>query len=142
MEPYFKKHKFIETMVVLPIYLDHNLFENLRQILVYKYPKTYLNKGYIFNIKVLQILENSITLSGQIVLTVEFEADIYLPQINHIFQGQIQTGSANKHQWVEIGPLTIFINSKGQSNYENNSICAIKITNIKSDNTLCFGQII
>lgn len=142
MEAYFEENIYTETMVVLPKYLDNNLFENLRRLLLYKYPKTYLNKGYIFNIKVLQILDNTITLSGQIVLKVEFRADIYLPKINHVFQGQIQRGSANKHQWVEIGPLIIFINSKDQSHDEENKIYTIKITNIKSDNTLCFGKII
>lgn len=141
MEAYFEENIYTETMVVLPKYLDNNLFENLRLVLNNKYPKTYLNKGYIFNIKVLQILNNNITLSGQIVLTVEFRADIYLPKIGHIFQGQLQRGSTNKHQWIEIGPLIIFINSKDQSNHEENKIYKIKITNIKSDNTLCFGKI-
>lgn len=142
MEAYFEENIFNETMVILPKLLDCNLFENLKMLLTCKYPKTYLNKGYIFNIKVLKILDNKITLSGQIVLVVEFRADIYVPKINHVFQGEVKKGSANKHRWVEIGPLTIFLDPNDtDKNAIEGKISTVKITNIKSDNTLCFGKL-
>ena len=142
MEAYFEKNIFIETMVVLPKYLNSNLFTNLKTLLTTKYPKTYLNKGYIFNIKIRQILDNKITLSGQIVVTVEFEADLYTPKIGHIFQGEVKSSSANKFKWVEIKPLTIFLDSESSKVSLENEIVKVQITNIKADNTFCFGKII
>ena len=140
MEPYFEEHFFVETMVVSPKYLDSTLYENLRLLLTQKYPKTYKNKGYIFNIKIDSILDNKITLSGQLILKIKFKCDIYAPKVNHIFQGEIKKSMVNKHQWVEIPPLTIFLNTR--ADYGENRLVTVQITNIKSDNTLCFGKII
>jgi len=139
MEPYLEEHYLTETMVVLPKFLDSYLFEHLRTILNEKYPKTYLNRGYIFNIRIVSILSNRITLAGQIILKVAFKANLYVPKVGHVFQGEIQRGSANKFQWIEVGPLTIFLADK---NIENRGYVTVQITNIKADNTLCFGQII
>ncbi len=141
MEPYFEEHFLTETMVILPKFLDTNLFEHLRIMLTAKYPKTYLNKGYIFNIKIISVLDNKITLSGQIILKIKFRADLYVPKIGHIFEGEIKKGLANKFQWIEIGPLTIFLNDKTDDLVEN-VVKMVQITNIKVDNTLCFGKII
>lgn len=141
MEPYFKKNIFTESMVVSPEYLNSNLFSNLKLLLTKKYPKTYLNKGYIYNIKILKISDNKITLSGQIVLMVEFEANIYTPQIGHIFQGKVKQSPMDfkKFKWVEIDDsLKIFVDSKTA----DDKILNIQITNVKSDNTFCFGKII
>jgi DNA-directed RNA polymerase subunit E'/Rpb7 len=140
MEPYFTEHFLIEEVVLLPKYLDSNLFEHLRSILNNKYPKTYLNKGYIFNINVETILDNKISLSGQIIIKVKFRADLYIPKVDHVFQGEIKKSSVNKYHWVEIGPLTIYLNNIKAR--EENELATIQITNIKSDNTLCFGKIL
>jgi len=141
MESYFEEKFFTSELVVLPKYLNSNLFETLRSILINKYPKTYLDKGYCFNIKVVRILDNKITLSGQIVLKIEFRADIYVPKIGHTFQSELKKGAVNKYHWVEIGPLTIFINDS-TSFCSKGGLIKVQITNIKSDNTLCFGKII
>ncbi|ADO00452.1 hypothetical protein WIV_gp108 [Wiseana iridescent virus] len=140
MEPYFEEKFFTTELVLLPKYLNSNLSETLRSILINKYPKTYLDKGYCFNIKVVRILDNKITLSGQIVLKIEFKADIYVPKIGHVFQSELKKGVVNKYHWVEIGPLTIFINDISPS--KSYGLIKVQITNIKSDNTLCFGKII
>lgn len=144
MELYFEEKFFIHELVLLPKYLNSNLFETLRSILINKYPKTYLDKGYCFNIKVVRILDNKITLSGQIVLKIEFRADIYVPKIGHTFQSELKKGAVNKYQWVEIGPLTIFINDTDNLGpiESKDGLIKVQITNIKSDNTLCFGKII
>ncbi|CCV02361.1 DNA-directed RNA polymerase II subunit E [Invertebrate iridescent virus 30] len=139
MEPYFKEKYFIEEIVLLPKYLNLNLTDTIKNILKEKYPKTYLNHGYIFNIRNIEILDNKITLSDQIVIKVKFKVDIYVPEINHIFQGELKKGSINKFKWVEIGPLTIFINDTTKI---DKTLVKVQIINIKSDNTLCFGKII
>jgi DNA-directed RNA polymerase subunit E'/Rpb7 len=141
MEPYFKENFFTESMVISPKYLNFHLCDHLGSQLANKYSKTYLNKGYIFNIKVTKILDNKITLSGQIVVNVEFRADIYVPKIGHTFQGELKKGLANKFQWVEIGPLTIFLNKVGTQAIDDIFV-TIQITSIKSDNTICFGKLI
>lgn len=141
MEPYFKERYFIEDIVLLPKYLNLKLCDTIKNILKNKYPKTYLTYGYIFNIRNIEILDNKITLSDQIIIKVKFKADIYVPEINHIFEGELKQGSVNKFKWVEIGPLTIFINDTTTLKAEN-SIVKVQIINIKSDNTLCFGKII
>lgn len=140
MEHYFEEYFFVETMVVSPKYLDSKLHENLRLLLTQKYPKTYQNKGYIFNIKVDSILDNRITLSGQLVLKIKFKSDLYVPKVGHNFQGIIKKSMVNKHQWVEVPPLTIFLNTR--ADYGEDRLVTVQITNIKSDNTLCFGKII
>lgn len=142
MEPYFKEYIFIENMVAPPKILNTNLFENLRLILSEKYPKTYLDKGYIFNLKILKILDNIITLCGQIILTVKVRADLYTPKINHVFEGEIKSSSVNKYQWIEIGPLIIYLDSKTVKESLINKTVKVKIISIKTDNTLCFGKII
>lgn len=139
MEPYFKEKDFIEEIVLLPKYLDSNLSDTIKNILKKKYPKTYLNYGYIFNIRNIEVVDNKITLSDQIVIKVKFKADVYVPEINHIFQGELKKGSVNKFKWVEIGPLTIFINDTAKT---EKVLVKVQIINIKSDNTLCFGKII
>ncbi|CCV02008.1 DNA-directed RNA polymerase II subunit E [Invertebrate iridescent virus 22] len=139
MEPYFKEKYFIEEIVLLPKYLNLNLTDTIKNILKEKYPKTYLNHGYIFNIRNIEILDNKITLSDQIIIKVKFKADVYVPEINHIFQGELKKGSVNKFKWVEIGPLTIFINDATKT---DKTLVKVQIINIKSDNTLCFGKII
>jgi DNA-directed RNA polymerase subunit E'/Rpb7 len=141
MEPYFKKYFLIEEVVLPPKHLDSNLFENLRIILTNKYPKTYLNKGYIFNIKIISILDNKITLSSQIILKVKFQADLYVPKVDHIFQGEIKKSAVVKYHWVEIGPLKIYLNNIKSRGQENGPV-TVQITDIKSDNTLCSGKIL
>lgn len=141
MEPYFKKNIFVESMVVLPEHLDSNLYTKLEQLLTKKYPQIYFDKGYIFNIKIIKILDNKITLTGQIVLKVEFEADIYTPQVGHIFEGKVKHASSNKFRWIEIEPLKIFLESKNKVELED-KVVNVQITNIKSDNTFCFGKLI
>jgi hypothetical protein len=76
-------------------------------------------------------------MNNQIILKVKFKADLYVPKINHVFQATIKKGNVNKYQWVEIGPLTIYLNT--DKIYNENDLVAVKITKIKSDNTLCFG---
>jgi len=139
MEPYFEEHIFTEELVVLPSYLNSNLLENLTLLLTQKYPRFYQKKGFIFNIKIIEILDNKITLSGQIILKLKFKATLYIPKLNDTFQSYIKKSNFNKHQWVEIGPLTIFLVTN--EIYEENQLVKVKITNIKSDNTLCFGQV-
>lgn len=140
MEPYFVEYFFIEEVVVLPVYLDHNLFENLRSILTQKYNNLYINKGYIFNINIVSILDNYITLSNQIIFKIKFKVDLYTPQVNHVFQGRVKKSSLNNRQWVEIGPLTIFL--KTNKIYEENQPVTVKIVSVKSDYTLCFGHVL
>lgn len=141
MEPYFEEYFFVETMVVLPKYLTQDLHENLRLLLTQKYPTTYQNKGYIFNIKVDTILDNNITLSGQIILKIKFKSDIYVPKAGHIFQGTVKKSMVNKHQRVEITPLVIFLNNV-KVEYNEGQLVTVQITNVKVDNTLCFGKIL
>lgn len=140
MEPYFKEYIFDEEMVVLPKYLNENLMENLRLLLTNKYSKTFKNKGYITNIEVISILDNIITLSGQIIFKIRIRSDLYVPEVNHTFTGQLKRGSDNKFQWVEIGPLIIYLINK--IDLDVGSTITVKIVNIKSDNTLCFGKVI
>lgn len=140
MEPYFKEYIFDEEVVVLPKYLNGDLMENLRLLLTNKYPKTFKNKGYISNIKVLSILDNIIKLSGQIIFKISIRSDLYIPEVNHTFTGQLKKGSDNKYQWVEIGPLIIYLINK--IDLDAGSTITVKIVNIKSDNTLCFGKMI
>jgi hypothetical protein len=63
-----------------------------------------------------------------------------VPQINHVFQSKVKKSILNKHQWVEIGPLTIFLSTT--ETYEENQSITVKIINVKSDYTLCFGQVL
>lgn len=161
MEPYLKKFFFIETIVVLPKYLNAALFENLRLIITQKYSsKKYKNMGYIQNIQVDSILNNKITLSGQIVFEVKAKAYIYTPERGHIFQSKIHENS--RYKWIKIGPLVIYIinNNLEQEEFNVNdesNLCrkvvakiddqmpgqsAVQITSVKLDNALCYGKIL
>lgn len=142
MEPYFKEKIFRKTIVVLPSQLTTNLLENVRTLLTQKYLKTYLDEGYIFNIKILQIIDNRISLSGQIMVTVEFKADFYIPEVGHIFYGKIKSSLAKKIFWVEIGPLIIFLDSSEEMVNLTKDFVTVQIIDIKSDKTLCFGKIL
>lgn len=141
MEPYFQERCFVEELVLLPKYLDVGLINTIKILLMNKYPKTYHNYGFIFNIRNIEVLDNKITLSDQIILKVKFKVDLYVPQNNHVFYGELKQGLINKYQWVEIGPLTIFIVSSPQD-VPPDKLVKVRITNIKSDNTVCFGEII
>ena len=139
MEQYLKKKVFVENIVLHPKYLDENLNENLKIILTKKYPTNYKNKGYIFNIKIKSILDNKITLSNQIILQVQFECDMYTPEVGHIFHSTIK--KSLKYQWININSSFIIYL---QSNviYNENEPLTVEITNVKSDNTLCFGRVL
>jgi DNA-directed RNA polymerase subunit E'/Rpb7 len=141
MDLYFEEQYFLEDIVVEPQYLNSNLKEHLRLYLNKKYPKIYLNKGYIFNIEICKFLDNRINLSSQIVIPVEFRADIYIPKVNHIFQGTFKKGSTNKYQWVEVGPLIIFL-KKVEVNLEDGVSVTVQITDMKPDKSICVGKIL
>lgn len=149
MEPYFEKYFFIEEMVVAPSLLGKQLFANLESQLALKYPKTYQDKGYIFNIKVDKILDNRITLCGQIILKVKFGIDLYVPKVGHVFQSKVMYSNATKHSWIEVWSgsnipkeeknyMTIFLDL--ENDCKEGDIISVKITNVKPDYTLCFGK--
>jgi len=152
MEPYFEKYFFIEDMVVTPSLLGTRLFSNLESQLALKYPKTYQNKGYIFNIKVDKIIDNRITLCGQIVLKVKFCIDLYVPKVGHVFQSKLRRSISTKHSWIEVWSdsiiptdsegkkmcMTIFLDI--EEKYRDGDFISVKITNVKPDHTLCFGK--
>jgi DNA-directed RNA polymerase subunit E'/Rpb7 len=142
MEPYFEERVFVEIVVVHPKYLGPDLFEHLRLLITRKYPKTYKNIGYIFNIKPESVLENKISLSGQIVLTVKFKTDLYVPKVDHTFYNlEIMKAEMSKYRWVEIGPLTVFLKLDGVINDESQPI-DVQLTNVKADYTINFGKIL
>ncbi|ABF82083.1 hypothetical protein MIV053L [Invertebrate iridescent virus 3] len=141
MEQYLQAFEFVEEMVVLPKYLSWELYHHLAVLLREKYPKTYKNKGYIFNIKVKSILDNRITPTGQIVLVVMFQSDLYVPQVGHVFTERIRVNSVDdRYQWITIEPLTVFLRSNIP--YKPNTLVTVQICSIKMDNTLCFGTIL
>ena len=127
-------------MVIEPKYLGVDLFENLRLMLNQMYPKTFKNEGYIFNIKVDSIIDNKITSNGQIILYIKCSADLYVPQPGHTFQGILKKNVNNKFQWVEVPPLTIFLNESVEEG--DNQVVSVRITDVKSDNTICRGVIV
>ena len=100
-----KKKIFIENIVIHPKYLNKNLNEHLKLLLIKKYPLNYKNKGYIFNIKVDLILDNKITMSNQIILQVQFTCDLYTPKIGHIFHNIIQ--KSFKYRWINVNSCLI-----------------------------------
>lgn len=137
MRKYLKKQFFTEELVIPPIYLNSTLYDNLKLLLNMKYPTIYKNKGYIFNITIDSILDNKITLSGQIIFKVMFNVDMYIPKIGHVFTGEIKSNSINKYQWIDIGPLLIYLKIKTTETF-----ATVEITSVKSDYTLCFGKVI
>lgn len=137
MEPYLKEYFFIETMVIHPKYLNSNLRENLRQMINSLYPETYQNAGYIFDIRVDSVLNNRISLYGQIIFDVRFKSNIYTPAIGHVFQGKVHR--SKKYQWIKIGPLLVYLTDT--DNIERDEI-TVQITSIKSDNTTCYGKVL
>ena len=58
MDPYLKQQLFVETLVVHPRLLNHDLFQVLKRMIIEKYPQTYKNIGYIFNVTITNILDN------------------------------------------------------------------------------------
>ena len=136
MEPYLKDYFFIETMVIHPKYLNSNLNENLRLMIKNLYPETYQNKGYIFNIHVDCILNNRISLYGQIIFEVQFKASIYTPAIGHVFKSNVH--KSQRYQWVKIGPLLVYLHPSDEYNDE----VTVQITSVKSDNTTCYGKVL
>lgn len=138
MEQYLKKKIFTENIVIHPKYLDKNLNENLKLILTKKYPIMYKNKGFIFNLEIDSILDNKITMSNQIILSVQFTCDLYTPEIGHIFHGIIEKNL--KYQWIKINSFIIYLQS--DIIYDENCPVIVKIINIKSDYTLCFGKVL
>ncbi len=80
---YLKEEEFEETLLIHPKFLDSKLKDNIKLILQQKYPICFKNKGYVFNIKNIKILENvlDITTLGQIKCRVRFVLILYQPQI-------------------------------------------------------------
>ena len=153
MDPYLKQQLFVETLVVHPRLLNHDLFQVLKRMIIEKYPQTYKNIGYIFNVTITNILDNRLNNSGQVVFDVQFRADVYIPTINHVFQGILKKSAISKYKWVDIGPLKIFVqgfadDSEGCDNDNDNERLTpedkvtVQITNVKVDNTICFGVIL
>lgn len=161
MDPYLKQQLFVETLVVHPRLLNHDLFQVLKRMIVEKYPQTYKNIGYIFNVTITNILDNRLNNSGHVVFDVQFQADVYIPKINHVFQAILKKSAISKYKWVDIGPLKIFVQGfaddsvtrcpKGNErltpeesgiNKLVNKLVTIRITNVKVDNTICFGTLI
>ena len=160
MDPYLKQQLFVETLVVHPRLLNHDLFQVLKRMIIEKYPQTYKNIGYIFNVTITHILDNRLNNSGQVVFDVQFRADVYIPTINHVFQGILKKSAISKYKWVDIGPLKIFVqgftdDSVTRSTPEGcdnerltpegsgiNKLVTVQITNVKVDNTICFGTLI
>ncbi len=134
-----KKKIFIENIVIHPKYLNKNLNEHLKLLLIKKYPLNYKNKGYIFNIKVDLILDNKITMSNQIILQVQFTCDLYTPKIGHIFHNIIQ--KSFKYRWINVNSCLIYI-EKNDVVYDESKPVTVEITKVKSDNTICFGKIL
>lgn len=141
MDPYLKQQLFVETLVVHPSLLNHDLFQVLKRMIVEKYPQTYKNIGYIFNVIITNILDNRLNNSGQVVFDIEFQADVYIPTINHVFQAILKKSAISKYKWVDIGPLKIFVQGFVDDSVIN-KLVTIQITNIKVDNTICFGTLI
>jgi DNA-directed RNA polymerase subunit E'/Rpb7 len=137
MEPYLKDFVFIESMVIHPKYLNSSLYENLKLMINSKYPETYQNKGYIFNISVDSVISNKISLYGQIIFEVKFTSNLYIPTIGHVFKGKVH--KSQKYQWVKIGPLIIYLIDTAE--HKNDEV-TVEITSVKSDNTTCYGKVI
>lgn len=151
IDRYLTEHIFSENILVHPSMLDHRIVEHLTKILVSQYPTTYKNMGYVSSLDDVTILDNSITLAGQIIYVVEFKVTMYVPKVGHVFTvKQIQKNS--KHFWVNIGPLNVFLPSfrpapSAQAlvpplliDYDQKH--TIKITDVKSDNSICMGELI
>lgn len=141
MDPYLKQQLFVETLVVHPSLLNHDLFQVLKRMIIEKYPQTYKNIGYIFNVTITNILDNRLNNSGQVVFDVQFRADVYIPTINHVFQAILKKSAISKYKWVDIGPLKIFVQGFADDSVIN-KLVTIQITNVKVDNTICFGTLI
>ncbi len=135
MRLYLKEYFFIETLVIHPQHLNSNLYENLRLMINNMYPETYQNKGYIFNVQVDSILNNRISLYGQIILQIKFKSYIYIPEIGHVFRGKVH--KSQKYQWIKVGPLFIYL-----SDCAAEQEVTVQITSIKSDNTTCYGKVV
>ena len=134
------RRKFFEEEIVFnPKFLDENLFSTLKTMISEKYPKTFKNEGFIEKIEVHHV-DNRITMSGQIIMKINFSALILKPVIGSIFFGQVVKNS--KHCWVEVEMETnkfpIFLR---ESQISPNTRVNVKITHVKSDNTVCFGEI-
>ena len=157
MDPYLKQQLFVETLVVHPRLLNHDLFQVLKRMIIEKYPQTYKNIGYIFNVTITNILDNRLNNSGQVVFDVQFRADVYIPKINHVFQAILKKSAISKYKWVDIGPLKIFVQGFADDSVTRcpsgnerltpegsgiNKLVTIQITNVKVDNTICFGTLI
>jgi DNA-directed RNA polymerase subunit E'/Rpb7 len=138
MEHYQYTDYYTEDVVVTPCMLNYDLRDRVQELLEEKYPKTYKQKGYIFSISNVTILDNKITMSNQIVLKTSFDALMYTPKAGDEFECILK--KSNKHMWVEVGPMMIFL--KGATARDEYSTVVVRITDIKSDNTLCFGTIV
>jgi DNA-directed RNA polymerase subunit E'/Rpb7 len=141
MEPYFEKSIFQENVVVHPKYLTPNLIENLRCIITKNYPKIYKHKGYIFDVKIVTILDNRISLFGQIVYIVKFEANLFVPRVGQTFYNlEIKNTGMSKYRWVEIRPFKIFLQFDVID--DESQPIDVEITNVKSDLSIIFGKIV
>lgn len=136
---YLEQQLFVETLVVHPRLLNRDLFQVLKRMIIEKYPQTYKNIGYIFNVTITKISDNRLNNSGQVVFDVQFRADVYIPTINHVFRGILQKSAISKYKWVDIGPLKIFV--QGFADDSDNEV-TVQITDVKVDNTICFGVIL
>jgi DNA-directed RNA polymerase subunit E'/Rpb7 len=139
---YLKEEEFEEILLIHPKFLDSQLKDNIKIILQQKYPICFKDKGYVFNIKNISILDNvlDITPLGQIKCRVGFVLTLYQPKVGHVFQFRaLKKSPVGEKYWVEIKPLIIFINNT-MGRVENDHVDVI-ITNVKTDNTLCFGSV-
>lgn len=137
---YINEEEFEEVILVHPKFLNNNLMDNLRKILKQKYPVCFKNRGFVFDVKKIQILENLITPLGQSKFRVKFQTDLYKPEVGHVFRSKLCKSQVGDKYWTEISPLVIFLNN--DHNYAENDYVTVQITNVKADNILCFGTII
>lgn len=140
IDRYLSEHVFIEHIPVHPSMLNNRIVEHIRAMLRSKYVTTYKNLGYVTSLDDVTIVDSTISLTDQIIFTVKFKATMYVPKIGQSFRvKEIQRNS--KHFWVNIGPLNVFIVSHDEK-MPSRVEYIIKITRVKSDNTICFGELV
>lgn len=142
MDAYIKEYFFVETMVLPPKYLNYELHKNLESMIREMYPEMYHDEGYIFNIRVDSILDDGITLHGQILLKVKFRAGLYTPEIGHVFTDKLHM--SKRYQYIKVGPMFVYLKDPLPLNniVEDGMEISLTITKINSDKVNCYGVLV
>lgn len=143
-EPMFYIKRFIHKLSLSPQFIGQNIQSLVYDYLLKNVEGTCTSSGYIISVlKIEQVSEGKILLSGQVSFEIKYQALVLKPVTGEVVDAIIESVSTLGY-FASIGPLSIFISnyqipSGVQDKLKDNDIVRLKIIGIKIDSTKVYA---